>query len=178
MKVISILQPWATLIVIGAKKIETRSWNTKYRGEILIHASKKFTKEQDRLAFEFSQELKDSRIYHCHRGSIIGKANLVDTNHTDLINIFGLYDTDGINVNVTDKERMFGNYGHDRYGWLLSDPVLLDYPITAKGNLSLWNFEPTDDELKIINPPSGSIICPICIEKHNPDYDGKHICER
>lgn len=39
MKVISIMQPWATLIVLGHKKIETRSWNTKYRGEILIHAS-------------------------------------------------------------------------------------------------------------------------------------------
>jgi hypothetical protein len=39
MKVISILQPWATLIVSGHKKIETRSWNTSYRGPLLIHAS-------------------------------------------------------------------------------------------------------------------------------------------
>jgi hypothetical protein len=44
MKVISIIQPWATLIAIGEKKFETRSWSTKYRGELAIHASKKIDK--------------------------------------------------------------------------------------------------------------------------------------
>jgi activating signal cointegrator 1 len=40
MKAISICQPWATLIVIGAKRFETRSWKTDYRGILAIHASK------------------------------------------------------------------------------------------------------------------------------------------
>ncbi|MEJ7626722.1 MAG: ASCH domain-containing protein [Ferruginibacter sp.] len=40
MHVISLLQPWASLVVMGAKTIETRSWSTKHRGPILIHASK------------------------------------------------------------------------------------------------------------------------------------------
>ena len=39
MKAISIRQPWAWLIVNGYKDIENRSWNTKYRGPVLIHAS-------------------------------------------------------------------------------------------------------------------------------------------
>lgn len=39
MKAISIRQPWAWLIVNGFKDIENRSWNTKFRGPILIHAS-------------------------------------------------------------------------------------------------------------------------------------------
>lgn len=39
MKAISLLQPWASLVVMGVKKIETRSWSTPYRGTILIHAS-------------------------------------------------------------------------------------------------------------------------------------------
>lgn len=39
MKVISIQEPYASLIKEGYKKIETRSWKTNYRGEILIHAS-------------------------------------------------------------------------------------------------------------------------------------------
>lgn len=42
MKVISLLQPWASLVILGHKKIETRSWNTKYRGDLLIHASKRW----------------------------------------------------------------------------------------------------------------------------------------
>lgn len=41
MKAITVLQPWATLLVTGKKHIETRSWKTNYRGEILIHAGKK-----------------------------------------------------------------------------------------------------------------------------------------
>lgn len=39
MKIISLYEPWATLVAIGAKKIETRRWGTKYRGQIAIHAT-------------------------------------------------------------------------------------------------------------------------------------------
>lgn len=38
MKVITIKQPWATLIAKGYKEYEFRTWKTKYRGDILIHA--------------------------------------------------------------------------------------------------------------------------------------------
>jgi hypothetical protein len=41
MKVISIRQPWASLIVIGAKDVENRTWPTRYRGPVLIHASQR-----------------------------------------------------------------------------------------------------------------------------------------
>jgi hypothetical protein len=44
MKVISIIQPWATLIILQEKRFETRSWATKHRGELGIHASKKVDK--------------------------------------------------------------------------------------------------------------------------------------
>ena len=43
-RAISLIQPWATLIVAGLKRYETRSWSTPYRGRILIHASKKLDK--------------------------------------------------------------------------------------------------------------------------------------
>jgi hypothetical protein len=39
MKAISLLQPWATLVAIGAKHFETRSWSTAFRGPLAIHAS-------------------------------------------------------------------------------------------------------------------------------------------
>ena len=41
MKALTIMQPWASLIACGAKTIETRSWPTKYRGPIAIHAGMK-----------------------------------------------------------------------------------------------------------------------------------------
>ena len=40
MKVLTIKQPWATLIMQGDKRFEFRSWQTKYRGDLLIHAGK------------------------------------------------------------------------------------------------------------------------------------------
>ena len=40
MKALTVQQPWATLIAVGAKQIETRSWKTDYRGPLAIHASK------------------------------------------------------------------------------------------------------------------------------------------
>ncbi|WES88803.1 ASCH domain-containing protein [Dickeya fangzhongdai] len=39
MKALSIRQPWAWLIVNGYKDIENRTWHTKYRGQVLIHAA-------------------------------------------------------------------------------------------------------------------------------------------
>lgn len=39
MKALTIWQPWASLLAYGAKKYETRSWSTKYRGPIAIHAA-------------------------------------------------------------------------------------------------------------------------------------------
>jgi activating signal cointegrator 1 len=45
MKAITIIQPWATLIALGEKKFETRSWATKHRGPLAIHAGKKIDKE-------------------------------------------------------------------------------------------------------------------------------------
>lgn len=41
MKVLTIREPWASLILEGKKTIETRTWKTKYRGAVLLHASKK-----------------------------------------------------------------------------------------------------------------------------------------
>lgn len=46
MKALSIRQPWAWLIVNGYKDIENRSWPTRLRGEVLVHASKGMTREE------------------------------------------------------------------------------------------------------------------------------------
>lgn len=41
MKALTLHQPWASLIALGVKTIETRSWSTRYRGPLAIHASKR-----------------------------------------------------------------------------------------------------------------------------------------
>ena len=67
MKALSLKQPYAELVVSGKKKIELRKWNTNFRGEFFIHASKSSDKEaMEKFGF---RELP--------LGKIIGKANLV-----------------------------------------------------------------------------------------------------
>lgn len=39
MRALTVKQPWATLIMLGIKQLETRSWKTAYRGELAIHAA-------------------------------------------------------------------------------------------------------------------------------------------
>jgi len=60
MKAITLYQPWATLVALGKKKIETRSWKTDYRGPLAIHVAKKFTGEQRMLCRWAKQPLSDA----------------------------------------------------------------------------------------------------------------------
>jgi hypothetical protein len=55
MKAITLYQPWAMLVALGKKQIETRSWKTDYRGPLAIHVAKKFTKEQHGLCGWFTE---------------------------------------------------------------------------------------------------------------------------
>lgn len=140
MKVISLLQPWATLVVLGKKKIETRSFNTKHRGPILIHASKKMTTKQMRLCNEtfFSAALEQEE--EMHLGKIIGKVDIICT-----AVLSGMYDGKGIYFNehgapFSKQEIAFGDYTAGRYGWLLANAVKFTHQLEVDGTLGLWNL--------------------------------------
>ncbi len=78
MKAISIRQPFASLIVAGIKDIENRSWSTKYRGKILIHASRKIDKKgMDVIAkMGFNSDFTKSIVQYI--GGIVGEVEIVD----------------------------------------------------------------------------------------------------
>ncbi|MCS4265946.1 ASCH domain-containing protein [Serratia sp. BIGb0163] len=84
MKAISIRQPWAWLIVNGYKDIENRTWNTKFRGQVLIHASAaKPSKEDMAIAANILFKLRGwSRHFpdrdSFYRGGIVGVATITD----------------------------------------------------------------------------------------------------
>lgn len=85
MKAISIRQPWAWLIVNGYKDIENRTWNTKYRGPVLIHASKGMTIDQYQAGWEICNSLPPLRrvsippFDKLERGGIVGYAYITGT---------------------------------------------------------------------------------------------------
>ncbi|MDD2799392.1 MAG: ASCH domain-containing protein [Bacteroidales bacterium] len=140
MKTLSVKQPWASLITEGIKDIENRTWQTKYRGRVLIHASG--TKKQ------FKIELNDECAKECFGflieksanegfkfGAIIGSVEIVDC----VIN----------HESIWAEKTAFCDVGNKRffkdpiiYNWVLANPILFEKPIeNVKGKLGLWNFE-------------------------------------
>jgi hypothetical protein len=147
-KALSLLQPWASLIDYGAKKIETRSWATRYRGLVAIHASKGFPAECRELCDEepFRTELIrggapiERRLRGGHyvipeqmpRGVVLCVCRIVDCARTEYLERRGLF----------EQEEAFGDYGPERFGWTLEMVMRLEQPVPAKGSLGLWEWQP------------------------------------
>lgn len=179
MKVISLLQPWASLVVLGHKKIETRSWNTLYRGDVLIHASSNKKLAQQICEVPGSKYFSDF-IRHwtdLSYGAIIGKVTIIDTAKSESIkSISQDIVKSGWAASIDwDQELAFGDFSPKRYGWLLKNPVLFPQPIPAKGSLNLWNYEfEGQDQNHILQCTScGYAACADAfpIDKHNIDTD-------
>ena len=126
MKVITIREPFATLIKDKVKIYETRSWKTNYRGEIYIHAAKARSKASN--ASIASTYLKSQE----NPEHIICKCLLKDCIYID---------EDFINeVKKNKEEYNSGHYEIGRYAWQLEVIEVLEEPIYAKGQLGIWNF--------------------------------------
>ncbi|MEG0510995.1 MAG: hypothetical protein RR664_06965 [Clostridia bacterium] len=80
MKVLSIIEPWGTLIAQNIKNIETRSWCTKYRGELYFHTSQKKVKLSDPKMQELAALVPGVDFNYGH---IIFKCELVDCVYMD-----------------------------------------------------------------------------------------------
>lgn len=129
MKVLSIIEPWGSLIAENKKMIETRSWTTKYRGELYFHTSSKKVKLSDPKIKELVALIPDIEFKYGH---IILKCELVDCVYMDEEFI------EKIKKNHT--EYICGEYSVGRYAWILKNVVKLEIPISAKGHLNIWNF--------------------------------------
>lgn len=141
MKALTLTQPWATLVAIGAKRIETRSWNTRYCGLVAIHAAKAFPKDAKALvnASGFRLALMGEKIDF---GAVVAIVRLVDCCPTvDRIlnpaypSVFRKYPHLD-----TEQERAFGNYEPGRWAWVLEFVHRFEKPILAKGALGLWEW--------------------------------------
>ena len=127
MKVITIKQPWATLIAKGYKEYEFRTWKTKYRGDILIHAGKKI----DKKAIERFKYLN----LEYPVGKIIAQATITDCVYVDEEFTKKMYKKDPIVYKgLISKEDWHG------YGFKLENVKEIN-PIEINGKLSLWDYD-------------------------------------
>ena len=151
MKALTIMQPWATLIALGEKRIETRSWKTNYRGDIAIHAGKndKFMHLINRTPFFESLGITKN-IYPF--GAVIAIAKLVDCVLVeDYQKTVSFVDSTGIiqeiKVPPNYPEIEFGFYQPGRYAWILSDVKIIEF-FPVNGMQGLWNVEIQTSEPK------------------------------
>lgn len=126
MKVITIKQPFATLIAEGIKEYEFRTWKTKYRGVILIHAGKGI----DKKAMEKYKHLN----LNYPSGCIVAKANLVDC--------IEINDVARVMLNKKNSlvySNVIRNTDWKGYGFKLENVSKIK-EIKINGKLSLWDY--------------------------------------
>lgn len=125
MKVLTIKEPWASLIINGYKEFEFRSFKTNYRGKILIHAGLTLEKNN-------AMKFNDYNLDYGH-GEIIGEAYI-----TDCIPVTKEFEDKLYEINPL----VYGKSNHTRvYAWKLDGIIKYDNRISCKGKLGLWNFD-------------------------------------
>lgn len=137
MKVLSLTEPFATLIKEKKKLVETRSWKTEYRGELYIHASQTKPSKNDLDNKELMSLLGNKNM---NLGYIICKCKLVDC-----IYMTKEYVEEKKKNNY--QEYICGIYEEGRYAWILEDIETIK-PIKAKGQLNVWDYF---NEFEIMN---------------------------
>ncbi|HEY9610491.1 hypothetical protein [Allocoleopsis sp.] len=152
-RAITLWQPWASLVALGLKLYETRSWLTNYRGKLLIHAASesthKITHDEINLAWDacrmagkdsFSREVLDFAYppYSC----IIAIADLTQCSEmTWLPAVNPPWDQISLNrtcSELSDLEITVGDWQPGRYAWRLENVKALAEPIPYKGKQGLW----------------------------------------
>ena len=122
-KAITIKNPWAHLIAVGIKDVENRTWRTKYRGKVLIHASQKIEYYKNLTLVQLKSLDHENQRKVVKQdfitSAIIGSVEIADC--------------------IQNSKSIWAVQDH--WHWVLKNPVLFDTPIlNVKGALSFWDF--------------------------------------
>lgn len=120
-RVITLKQPWASLVAEGLKKYEFRNMNYSYRGKILIHAGKGIDKEAMEMVKKYNLDYPQSKI--------IAEVEIVDcikvdTKFNKMI--------DNLNSPVYGKKERTG------YAWKLDNIKKANNNNTINGKQGIW----------------------------------------
>lgn len=168
MRGLSLTQPWASLVAFGEKMFETRSWGTKYRGPVLIHAAFRFPNEARALCDRepWARLLRYRATADLPRGQVLAVATLgwcgqiveqleeEKTGHGVTRwrgRMIGDVEANGL-LATTPNERLVGDWRVGRWIWQLTNVRELAYPIPARGMLGLWKVPPVLEAAVLADP--------------------------
>lgn len=123
MKAISLWQPWASLIAVGLKTYETRSWSTKHRGPLLICSAKKEPYEDDLILWESKHPLP--------LGKALCVVDLVDCLPTEEIT----------SSQIVDGDWRYGDFSPGRFAWKLENVRAFKEPFPVRGAQGLFEVD-------------------------------------
>lgn len=142
-RVLSVMQPWASLLVAGGKRIETRSWSTNHRGRLWVHASGRISRPV-RDAVAACPYLRRAiaaagfaSLAELPLGAILGSVEVVDS-----LPIEAGFLARRPWSQIESEEFRLGDYGPGRYGWFCRRPITLPAPVPATGRLGIWRLPP------------------------------------
>lgn len=145
-------QPWASLVAIGENSIETRSWGTRHRGPLVIHAAKGFPRDARQLCS--ARPYREVLARHGYAdasdlpvGAIIAVAELMDVmrfTRSSLREVRARARAGELPPHEAD----FGDFSPGRYGWVLGDIRALSQPVPVRGMLGVWEV-PAETQKKI-----------------------------
>lgn len=123
MKALTLYEPWASLIKLGRKTIETRSWGTSYRGPLAIHAGEK--KPDIWAVSEFG-------LGHMtmHSGEILCIVNMVHCFQFDLYT----------KQTIPDDQLPYGDFHFGRFGHVYEMLYVLPRPVRVNGSRLFWEW--------------------------------------
>ena len=131
-KAITIWQPWASLIIAGAKEYETRGWmpspiQLRVGDPIAIHAAKR---EPERIA-ELWPYINwiTTGWEQLPTGCVLGYGYFQGAIKTD-------------DANVSRQERKLGDWSPGRYAWRITNVHVFAEPVPATGKQGLWTWQP------------------------------------
>jgi hypothetical protein len=140
MKMLSLQQPWATLVVAGAKRYESRSWQTAYRGPLAIHAAVRFPPAARALcrAEPFRTLLREAGYPDwtgLPTGAILGTVRLLRCLRVEDVQ------------DLSPADEALGDFRPGRWAWLLAEPSRLASPVPCRGRLGLFDGPALPPEL-------------------------------
>lgn len=133
MKAITVWQPWASLLMMGVKADETRSWPTYYRGHVVIHAAKKPV--ADVLSSLPEETVAEIRRHIPHPealpvGAALGICELTACRQID----------DSFREMRAPEQLLLGNYTDGAYAWEMVPLLELSEPAPCRGAQGLWEW--------------------------------------
>jgi hypothetical protein len=127
---LTVWQPYASLLMAGIKRYETRIWETNLRGTIVIHAAQRWQADQIALVdklYDTLPEEQHSVLDILPLGRALGTIDIVDIHPADTLDISPL-------------ERMIGIFDKGYFAWEVENPIPFDIPIPHLGKQKLWHW--------------------------------------